>query len=152
MVIQECLCQGVNANHYMGLCVDNQCGLLRKGHFCQGGLAVKSARGFIVLFGITFVNALIKTLVAESHNKDNVEVKHASFDLAMKNQVNTMNVQLPIRIDEYTICVEVSNTVLESVWILPLLSFMLYFSVYLRPLPRRRRWWQQTMMALATEK
>ena len=85
-----------------------------------------------MLFGITFVNALIKTLVAESHNKDNVEVKHASFDLAMKNQVNTMNAQLPIRIDEYTICVEVSYTVLESVWILPLISFMLYFSVYLR--------------------
>ena len=59
--------------------------------FAKGGLAVKSARGFIVLFGFTFVNALIKTLVAESHNKDNVEVKHASFDLAMKNQVNTMN-------------------------------------------------------------
>ena len=67
----------------MGLCVDNQCGLSRKGRFCQGGLAVKSARGFIVLFGITFVNALIKTLVAESYNKDNVEVKHASFDLAL---------------------------------------------------------------------
>ena len=72
---------------------------------------MKLARGFIVLFGITFVNALIKTLVAESHNKDKVEVKHASFDLAMKNQVNAMNAQLPIRIDEYTICVEVSYTV-----------------------------------------
>ena len=51
--------------------------------FAKGGLAVKSARGFIVLFGFTFVNALIKTLVAESHNKENVEVKHASFDLAL---------------------------------------------------------------------
>lgn len=76
-----------------------------------GGKMKKWAIYAVVFFGIAFVNALIKTLVVESHKKDNVEVKHASFDLAMKNQVNKMNAQLPIRIDEYTTCVEVSYTV-----------------------------------------
>ena len=112
--------------------------------FAKGGLAVKSARGFIVLFGFTFVNALIKTLVAESHNKENVEVKHASFDLAMKNQVNTMNAAWGGQWDSKEIMISMGAMPLRTTW---------HGAASLPwPLPRRRRWWQQTMMALATEK
>ena len=38
----------------MGLCVDNQYGLSKKGHFCQGGLAVKQS----IISRIPTANAL----------------------------------------------------------------------------------------------
>ena len=64
----------------------------------------------VVFIGIAFMNGLIKTLVAESHKTSKVETKYNTFDKLMRDQVKKMNAQLPIRIDEYTTCTDVSYT------------------------------------------